>query len=438
MAATRRPRAERVAAENKGKQPSPGARHAATHEDVTTTVSQGLPGGSSLFQEVMAELHPPSAPSPQPHSPSSFRRRRVTQVKHVHYETDVKVERVDLPAARQRKEKNAREEGLRPHQKGKGDLEEEEEKEEEVEEGEEDGTEKQILHGRWHCYFVEKGTVTGLADTHCQHEHRIRNPSPSPATSPRPGRRFHHPSSSSSPSPSSPSPSFPSSPTPPEGSPRSRGKPRHPYPHPHNSSHSPSPPSSSSSLHPPLPDEFRGRSHSDTAVMARLSSSRKKGVQELAPGDARAATAGKTAIHSHSLQASPTASPRGGFPERLTPPGPGPARSSLAAARRGGAEVDDLAEGVVSVLGGFGSPPPILVEDTTGSCGAYAFSSSSSSFSSSAPASVLGAEKARASKFSSPTIPTDQLHYLYDQFLQPGSGGVTSGQRPSSAARAGH
>ena len=433
MAATRRPRAERVAAENKGKQPNPGARHAATHEDVTTTVSQGLPGGSSLFQEVMAELHPPTAPSPQPHSPSSFRRRRVTQVKHVHYEPDVKVERVDLPAASQRKEKNAREEGLRRHWKGKEDPEEEEEEEE----GEEDGAEKQILHGRWHCYFVEKGTVTGLADAQCQHEHRTRNPSPSPATSPRPGRRFH-PSSSSSPSPSSPSPSpsFPSSPTPPEGSPRSRGKPRHPHPHSHNSSHSPSPSSSSpSSLHPPLPDEFRGRSHSDTAVMARLSSSRKKKVQELAPGDARA-TAGKTAIHSHSLQASPTASPRGGFPERLTPPGP--ARSSLAAARRGDAEVDDLAEGVVSVLGGFGSPPPILVEDTTGNCGAYAFSSSSSSFSSSAPASVLGAEKTRASKFSSPTIPSDQLHYLYDQFLQPGSGGVASGQRPSSATRAGH
>ena len=369
MAATQRSSAEGVE-ENQGKPPSPRARE---HEDSTMMMMHGLPGGSSLFQKVMAELQPLPVPPPQPNS-SAFKRRRNTQAKHVHYEPVAKVEDVNPAAQQQKLGKEAAKEG---RQEKKGEKKEEEE--EEQEEGGE-APETLILHGKCHCYFVQNGTVTGLADHECQHEHRT-NPSSSPATSPRPSRRFVP------------------SPSPPEGgSQKSKNKPHHPH-------HS----RPSSSLHPPQPDEFRGRAHSDTTVMARLSNSRKA---SLAPSGAAASHGGKPVSRSQSHQGSPARGNRPSFPERIMQ-----RRSSL---RQG----DDtcLAEGVAVSLS-ISSPPPIVVEDTatTGT----------------ASVSVPGADKTRVRKLSSHTIPSDQLHYLYDQFLHSGSG-VTSGQRPYSATRASH
>ncbi|KAL8558040.1 hypothetical protein ACOMHN_022933 [Nucella lapillus] len=227
-----------------------------------------LPEGSSYFQEVMAELHP-TASSP-PRSPDRARRHSHARSKHVrHRISHFRPKTGSTLVEEEDKDEDGKEE------------EEEEDRGKEVKKDVKEGPERLILHGKCHCYFVENGNVTGLADHHCHHQHRS-----STSTS----TNSHHTPSSS--------PHLPRKRTPtisPSSSPRvSRtGTPsvspsRSPYGH-RKATLTPSPeesPKVKPKFHSHrqhisyLPqhvqlEEFRGRSHSDTAVMSHLSSFKK-------------------------------------------------------------------------------------------------------------------------------------------------------------------
>ncbi|KAL8590389.1 hypothetical protein ACOMHN_011603 [Nucella lapillus] len=276
-------------------------------------------------------------PSSYPRSPST-RHRKASQVRHVHYVID---------DGRKNKAESAC-----PHQE-----------QEEAEEGVA-GREKQILHGKCHCYFVERGNVTGLADHHCHHEHRLHPPhSPS------------HPSSPMS------SPRISRKETTPEGSPPSRNKHHHYHHHPPHTTHN----HHHSSLQPPDADSFRGRSHSDCAGLARASKSKRT---SLSP------------TSSSSLTTSPnrgkTSPIRGRTPDKERAP---PVQRSASLRQ-------DVEPGVSSLRISSSPVPPILVQDASD------------------PATAEhGERRSGLRKLSAHSVDSGQLHYLYEQFLAPGSPG---------------
>ena len=330
--------------------------------------SPRLPRGSSQFQEVLAELHPSSSPSPPPsRSPSPQRRRHtVARVRFVH-----------------RGSKDLKGKGI------KNDFvsTKEEEEEEEEETGE---TDRQIFHGKCHCYFVENGNVTGLADRQCHHEHRSYPSSPS--SSPSPGR-FLPRSPSSSPRIHRKAPLTLT----PEGSPKLRSK-LHVQSHTHL-------------LLPRLHlEEFRERANSDTTVMARLSSSKKTRSPTTTTTITTSAASSDPQLSKMTPQASPT----------ISVDRPSSARRSTSPRNANG----DLA------LSDKASVPPKLSMQMGGS-----FSPSSSL----SHKRDGGASKDR--KMSQKAVSSDQLHYLYDQLsLQvpaghggEGRGGGALAQRPYSA-----
>lgn len=110
-----------------------------------TLHSPHLPGGSALFQEVMVDFNPSPEPTSPSVSPILARRRHSVGTKHV----DIAVHQADCD----------------PSRKVKG---------------------QQILHGLCHCYIVERGEVTGLADFRCNHPHPKHA---SPVVSPRAQRK---------------------------------------------------------------------------------------------------------------------------------------------------------------------------------------------------------------------------------------------------------
>lgn len=243
----------------------------------------------------------------------------------------------------------------------------------------------QILHGRCHCYFVRKGNVTGLADQQCHHEHRNQVYPISGSASSSTPHTSHQPSSPRT-AAGKLSGAATDSASSPGGSPAAQRKSQQQL---------------RSHLLTTGEDRFRARSNSDATGLNNLSSPRRLPAVSSTPGFP---AAGRHPAHGKTsepiLASLATAGGRRRSPDR---------RSS---SFHHSDSVDDVDS---SLRAGSNNPSPHVAARES---------------------DVYPSVGSPRRKLSTHAVQTDQLHFLYDQFLSNAHAHPTSDSSVISGGRA--